>query len=105
MRDVTVLRQIAAHLDGWERLHARVVTDGDWPGVQVAGDGPGAGALLWRCVRERWAAELLEDVAGEPVATIQTGIAEEASASEVADAIKAIHRLLGSAAPRGPGPS
>jgi hypothetical protein len=33
-------------------------------------------------------------VVGEPVATIQTTIGEEASASEVADGIKAIYRML-----------
>jgi hypothetical protein len=31
---------------------------------------------------------------GEPVATIQTSIGEDASASEVADGIKAVYRML-----------
>jgi hypothetical protein len=102
LRDLTVLRQIAAHLDGWGGLRARVVTDADWPGVHVTG-GPGPGGLLWRCSGQRWAAELLADGgAGGPVATIQTGIGEDASASEVADAIKDLYRLLGTAA-GGPG--
>ena len=95
MRDVTVLRQIAAHLDGWSGLRARVETDGDWPSVHVAGGGAGAGGLLWRCVRERWAGLLLEDGGGGPVATVETTIGQEASASEVADAIKRIYLLLG----------
>jgi hypothetical protein len=103
LRDLTVLRQIAAHLDGWAGLRARVVTDTDWPGVQVTG-GPGPGGLLWRCPGQRWAAELLADgEAGAPVATLQTGIGEDASASEVADAIKDLYRLLGTAA-GDPGP-
>jgi hypothetical protein len=101
MRDVTVLRQIAAHLDGWGGLHARVDTDGDWPSVHVAGGGADAGGLLWRCVGQRWAGLLLEDGGGEPVATVETTIGQDASASEVADAIKRVYHLLGVAA--GPG--
>jgi hypothetical protein len=97
MRDVTVLRQIAAHLDGWSGLRARVDTDGDWPSVHVAG-GAAAGGLLWQCVRQRWAGLLLEDGGGEPVATLETTIGQDASASEVADAIKRIYRLLGAGA-------
>ena len=100
MRDMTVLRQIAAHLDGWGGLRARVDTDGDWPGVHVAAGGPGAGGLRWQCVRQHWAGQLLEDGGvGDPVATIQTSIGEDASASEVADAIKRIYHLLGAGPP------
>jgi hypothetical protein len=96
MRDMTVLRQIAAHLDGWSDLRTRVTTEVlDWPGVRVTRSGSGTGALLWRCVHDRWTGHLLgDDGAGEPVATIQTSIGEEASASEVADGIKAVYRML-----------
>jgi hypothetical protein len=99
MRDMTVLRQIAAHLDGWGGLRARVDTDGDWPSVHVAGGGADAGGLLWQCVGQRWAGLLLEDGDGEPVATVATTIGQDASASEVADAVKRIYHLLGLAAP------
>jgi hypothetical protein len=102
MRDVTVLRQIAAHLDGWSNLRARVATDEvSWPSVHLSG-GPGAGSQLWQCVRDCWTGQLFEgpDAVGEPVATVHTAIGEDASASEVSDGIKAIYRLLGT----GPGP-
>ena len=36
MRDLTVLSQLAAHLDGWSDLRARVATEIDWPSVHVA---------------------------------------------------------------------
>jgi hypothetical protein len=99
MRDLTVLRQLAAHLDGWGALRAQVVTDRDWPSVRVAADGPEGAALVWRCVDRWWAGQLVEAGGdGEPVATIQTGIGAEASAGEVADALKVIYRLLGSVA-------
>jgi hypothetical protein len=92
---MTVLRQIAAHLDGWSDLRTRVATDAGWPSVHVARIGSGTGAQLWQCVHDRWTGHLLnDDGAGEPVATIQTSIGEDASASEVADGIKAIYRML-----------
>jgi hypothetical protein len=96
MRDMTVLRQIAAHLDGWSGLRTRVATeDVGWPSVYVAPVGSATGAQLWQCVHDRWTGYLLDDDgAVEPVATIQTGIGEDASASEVADGIKAIYRML-----------
>jgi hypothetical protein len=97
MRDMTVLRQIAAHLDGWSNLRARVATEEvNWPSVHLSGGGSGAGSQLWRCVRECWTGHLFSDpgAVGEPVATIQTTIGEEASASEVSDGIKAIYRML-----------
>jgi hypothetical protein len=96
MRDLTVLRQIAAHLDGWSDLRTQVATDRvGWPGVHVARIGAGTGAELWRCVHDHWTADLFDgDGAGAPVATIQTVIGEDASASEVADGIKAIYRML-----------
>jgi hypothetical protein len=95
VRDMTVLRQIAAHLDGWSGLRARVATDGAWPSVHVARVGAATGAHSWQCVHDRWTAHLFDDDgAGEPVATIHTGIGDDASASEVADGIKAIYRLL-----------
>jgi hypothetical protein len=95
MRDITVLRQIAAHLDGWSDLRARVATeDTSWPSLHVTRTG--SGVQVWQCVQDRWTGRLFDDVgqAGEPVATIQTTIAEDASASEVADGIKAIYRML-----------
>jgi hypothetical protein len=95
MRDLTVLRQLAAHLDGWSDLRARVATEVDWPSVHVARVGPGAGAELWQCVEDHWSGLLLADgTGGEPVATIQTTIGQDASASEAADGIKAIYRML-----------
>ena len=96
MRDMTVLRQIAVHLDGWSDLRARVATeDISWPSVHVARVGSGTGIHLWQCVGNRWIGYLFDDgVGGEPVATIQTTIGEEASASEVADGIKAIYSML-----------
>jgi hypothetical protein len=93
MRDMTVLRQIAAHLDGWSDLRTRVTTDLDWPSVHVTRGG-GTAAQVWRCVHDRWTGHLLRDGTGEPVATIQTSIGEDASASEVADGIKAVYRML-----------
>jgi hypothetical protein len=87
---MTVLRQVAAHLDGWSDLRAEGVT---WPSVHVAGSGA---SVLWQCVQDRWTGQVF-DAGGElaePVATIQTTIAEDASASEVADAIKAIQRMM-----------
>jgi hypothetical protein len=48
MRDLTVLRQVAAHLDGWSDLRARVsAADVDWPSVHVARVTSGTGAELW----------------------------------------------------------
>ena len=97
MRDMTVLRQIAVHLDGWSDLRARVATeDISWPSVHVARVGSETGIHLWQCVRDRWTGLLFDDdsVVGEPVATIQTTLGEDASASEVADGIKAIYRML-----------
>ena len=88
-----MLRQIAAHLDGWSGLRTRVATDPTgWPGVHVAG--PATGSQSWQCVHDRWTARLFDGGAGEPVATIDTSIGEDASASEVADGIKAIYRML-----------
>jgi hypothetical protein len=103
MRDMTVLRQIAAHLDGWSDLRTRVAADhAGWPSVHVARIRSGTGAQLWQCVHDRWTGHLFDDDgAGEPVATIQTGIGEEASASEVADGIKAVYRLLRTEQERG----
>jgi hypothetical protein len=95
MRDLTVLRQLAAHLDGWSDLHARVATEVDWPSVHVARVGSRIGAELWRCVHDHWTGQLVNDEAGgEPVATILTTIGQDASAGEAADAIKAIYRML-----------
>jgi hypothetical protein len=97
MRDMTVLYQIAAHLDGWSNLRARAVTEEvSWPSVHVTRVGSGTGGQLWQCVRDGWTGHLFDDLGavGEPVATIQTTIGEDASASEVADDIKAIYRLL-----------
>jgi hypothetical protein len=93
---MTVLRQIAAHLDGWSGLRTRVATDhAGWPGVHVARAGAATGAQSWQCVRDRWTAHLFDgDGSGGPVATIHTGIGDDASASEVADGIKAIYRML-----------
>jgi hypothetical protein len=102
MRDMTVLRQIAAHLDGWSDLRTRVTTDDlDWPGVHVSRGGAGSGAQVWRCVHDRWTGHLLDDGTGEPLATIQTSIGEDASASEVADGIKAVYRMLRTEQERG----
>jgi hypothetical protein len=96
MRDMTVLRQTAAHLDGWSDLRAQAMTGDDgWPGVHIARITAGTGAELWQCVHDHWTGQLFADgTTGEPVATIQTTIAEAASASEVADGIKTIYRLL-----------
>jgi hypothetical protein len=95
MRDLTVLSQLAAHLDGWSDLRARVATEADWPSVHVARVGSGIGAELWQCVQDHWTGQLFADEAGgEPMATIQTTIGQEASASEAADGIKAIYRML-----------
>jgi hypothetical protein len=35
MRDLTVLSQLAAHLDGWSDLRARVATEVDWPRAAI----------------------------------------------------------------------
>lgn len=95
MRDLTVLRQLAAHLDGWSGLRAWVATEVDWPSVHVARVSSGIGAELWQCVHERWTGQLFSDEAGgEPIATILTAIGQDASASEAADGIKAIYRML-----------
>jgi len=95
MRDLTVLSQLAAHLDGWSDLRARLATEADWPSVHVARVGPGAGAELWQCVHDHGTGQLVPDKAGAaPIATILTGIGQEASASEAAHGIKAIYRLL-----------
>jgi hypothetical protein len=92
MRDLSVLRQIAAHLDGWAGLRARLVTDDvSWPGVQVQARG---GAQTWQCVRDRWAGQVLDAAGGAPVATIETSIGDDADAGEVADRLKAIYRML-----------
>jgi hypothetical protein len=95
MRDLTVLSQLAAHLDGWSDLRARVATEVDWPSVHVARVSSAIGAELWQCVHDYWTEQLLTDEAGaEPIATILTTIGEDASASEAADGIKAIYRML-----------
>jgi hypothetical protein len=95
MRDLTVLRQLAAHLDGWCDLRARVTTEVDWPSVHVARVSSGTGAELWQCEHDHWTGRLLTDEAGgEPIATILTTIGKDASAGEAADAIKAIYRML-----------
>jgi hypothetical protein len=97
MRDLTVLRQIVAHLDGWSDLRTQVVTeDISWPSVHVARGRSGTGSQLWQCAGTRWTGQLFDDrgVVGQPVATIQTTIGEDASASEVADGIKAIYRAM-----------
>jgi hypothetical protein len=95
MRDVAVLRQLAAHLDGWSGLRARVATEVDWPSVHVARVSSGIGAELWQCVQDYWTGQLVADEAGgEPIATILTTIGQDASASEAADGIKAIYRML-----------
>jgi hypothetical protein len=74
----------------------RVATENvGWPSIEITHAGYGTGVQRWQCVQERWTGHLFDDDrAGEPVATIQTTIAEDAGASEVADGIKAIHRLL-----------
>jgi hypothetical protein len=95
MRDLTVLSQLAAHLDGWSDLRARVATEVDWPSVHVARVSSGSGAELWQCVQEHWTGQLVPDEAGgAPIATILTTIGQDASASEAADGIKAIYRML-----------
>ena len=95
MRDLTVLRQLAAHLDGWSDLRARLATEVDWPSVHVARASSGSGAALWHCGRDHWTGQLFTDEAGgEPIATILTTIGQDASASEAADGIKAIYRIL-----------
>jgi hypothetical protein len=95
MRDLTVLSQLAAHLDGWSDLRARTATEADWPSVRVARAGSGIGAELWQCVHDHWTGQLFTDEAGgEPIATILTTIGQEASASEAADGIKAIYCML-----------
>jgi hypothetical protein len=95
MRDLTVLSQLAAHLDGWSDLRARVATEVDWPSVHVARVSSGSGGELWQCVRDHWTGQLFTDEAGgEPIATILTTIGQDASASEAADGIKAIYRML-----------
>jgi hypothetical protein len=95
MRDLTVLNQLAAHLDGWSDLRARVATEVDWPSVHVARVSSGIGTELWQCVHDQWTGQLFTDEAGgEPIATILTTIGEDASASEAADGIKAIYRML-----------
>jgi hypothetical protein len=94
MRDMTVLRQVAAHLDGWSGLRARVTTeDVSWPSVHVAG----SATVLWQCVHDRWTGQIFdrEGAFDDPVATILTTISENASASEVADGLKAIYRMMG----------
>lgn len=91
MRDITVLRQIAAHLDGWGGVRAQVVTEGvSWPSVQVQS---GGAVQTWQCVHDRWAGQLV-DADGAPLATIETTIGADASSSEVADGIKAVYRML-----------
>ena len=95
MRDLTVLRQLAAHLDGWSGLRARVASEDDWPSVHVARVSSGIGAELWQCAGDRWTGQLFAaEAGGEPIATILTTIGQEASASEAADGIKAIYRML-----------
>jgi hypothetical protein len=95
MRDLTVLRQLAAHLDGWSDLRARVGTEVDWPSVHVTRVSSGIGAELWQCLQDHWTGQLFTDEAGgEPIATILTTIGQDASASEAADGLKAIYRML-----------
>jgi hypothetical protein len=46
-------------------------------------------------VQDRWTGQLFPgEAGGEPIATILTTIGQDASASEAADAIKAIYRML-----------
>jgi hypothetical protein len=93
VRDLAVLRQIAAYLDGWGGLRARVVTeDVNWPSVHLqASDN----AHTWQCEHDWWTGQVFEgDASGTPSATIQTTIPTDATASEVADGIRAIYRLL-----------
>jgi hypothetical protein len=95
MRDLTVLSQLTAHLNGWSDLRARVATEADWPSVHVARVSSGNGAELWQCVHDHWTGQLFTDeLGGEPIATILTTIGQDASASEAADGIKAIYRML-----------
>ena len=95
MRDLTVLSQLAAHLDGWSDLRARVATEVDWPSVHVARASSGIGVELWQCVHDYWTGQLYTDEAsGEPIATILTAISQDVSASEAADGIKVIYRML-----------
>src|SRR4029453_7813501 len=90
MRDLTVLSQLAAHLDGWSDLRARTATEADWPSVHVARADSGIGAELWQCVHDHWTGQLFTDEAGgQPIATILTTIGQDASASEAAEGIKA----------------
>jgi hypothetical protein len=91
VRDMTVLRQLAAHLDGWGGLRAQVVTEGvAWPSVQLQGHDH---AQTWQCVQDYWTGQVI-DTDGEPIATIETTIGGDATASEVADGIKRIYRIL-----------
>ena len=95
MRDLTVLSQLTAHLNGWSDLRARVATEVDWPSVHVARVSSGNGTELWQCVHDYWTGQLFTDQAvGEPIATILTTIGQHASASEAADGIKAIYCML-----------
>lgn len=80
-------------MDGCSNLRAEVATDVSWPSVHVAGSGA---SLLWQCVQDRWTGQLFSPNGdfSEPVATLQTTIGEDASASEVAYGIKAIYRMM-----------
>jgi hypothetical protein len=60
MRDLTVLRQVAAHLDGWNGLRAEVATDVNWPSVHVTRGRSGGAGQLWQCTQDRWIGQLLE---------------------------------------------
>jgi hypothetical protein len=102
MRDLTVLRTVAAGLDGWSDLHARLEAE-QWPSVLVGRWREGAGVELWACrPGHAWHGELFDHDPGaaggfdraRPVATITTTIPEAASASEVVDGIKALYRRL-----------
>jgi hypothetical protein len=91
VRDMTVLRQLTHHLDGWGGRQAQVVTEGvAWPGVRLQTEGR---AQTWQCERDRWTGHVL-DAAGAPIATIHTSIGDAATAIEVAEGIKAIYRML-----------
>ena len=103
MRDLTVLKQIAAHLHGWAGLHAWMVDEEvDFPAVFVTPDTHTLGKTgdaLWRCLPGRGWEGLIYDYGGYNVSPVVATVRLEtidiyAGASEVADAIKAVYRHL-----------
>lgn len=93
MRDITVLRQIAADLDRSGGLHTQVVffTETiDWPSLLVQTE---HSTQIWYCKDAFWTGQVLDEE-GTPIATIQTTIGDDAYAGEVADRIMDIYRML-----------